>query len=134
MSLPFRILSMQAGVLCFGCSFVGLAALTLGLVTLWASLSMLMGGLVVLVPAWLYALATNEEHRPNRLLLLAWLKLVASLVLLTLAVVWGKPSIGWLLSGLGLAYIAHALAAWWLTRPNESDKSSGFERTQMVEH
>ncbi len=80
-----------------------------------AGLSMLMGGMAVIGPNWLYVRLAGEEHSPQRLLLLAAAKVLATLVLLALAI--GLASRwqwlpAWTLAGVVVAYMSHAWAAY----------------------
>ncbi len=116
MSLPFRILSVQTGTLCLACALgLGAALFGIGAATLVGAGSMLLGGLSIVLPSAAYAWVSRTEHRPNRLLLFAGLKVVATLLLLTLAVAWAQATVGWLLAGMVIAYLAHMGGALWLT-------------------
>lgn len=73
--------------------------------------SMLIGGFSVVLPSWLYLLATSGEHRSERLLLFAWVKIVGTIALLAIGMI-VAPRAQWLLGGLAIAYIGHAVAAY----------------------
>lgn len=89
----------------------GQAASRSGLVE-WALrfTSMLIGGLSVVLPSWGYLAATTGEHRGERLLLFAWLKIVGTIVLMAIGMI-VAPRPEWMLGGLAIAYLGHALAA-----------------------
>jgi hypothetical protein len=72
--------------------------------------SMLIGGLSVVLPSWAYLAATTGEHRGERLLLFAWVKIVGTIALLAIGMI-VVPRPEWLLGGLAVAYLGHALAA-----------------------
>lgn len=74
--------------------------------------SMLTGGLAVVLPSWAYVALTKGEHRGERLLLLAWVKIVGTVALLAFGMLMA-PMPQWLLGGLALAYASHATAAYW---------------------
>lgn len=74
--------------------------------------SMLTGGLAVVLPSWAYVALTKGEHRGERLLLLAWVKIVGTVALLAIGMILA-PMPQWLLGGLALAYASHAMAAYW---------------------
>lgn len=73
--------------------------------------SMLIGGLSVVLPSWAYLALTSDEHRSEWLLLFAWVKIVGTIVLLAIGMILA-PRPAWLLGGLVIAYLGHAVAAY----------------------
>ncbi len=110
-----RIVFWQAGIV------LGAALLIPGVVFLvsgsgfveWALrlASMLIGGFSVVLPSWMYLAATSGEHRSERLLLFAWVKIVGTIALLAIGMI-VAPRAQWLLGGLAIAYVGHAVAAY----------------------
>jgi len=83
-----------------------------GLLTEWLlrCVSMLMGGFSVVFPSWGYQMLTTQEHRGERLLLFAWMKIVGTIALLAISMLLAPRPL-WLLAGLAIAYLGHVLGA-----------------------
>lgn len=110
-----RIVFWQASVV-FGAALLipGVVALATGGAFVEWTLrfaSMLIGGFCVVLPSWMYLTATSDEHRSERLLLFAWVKIVGTIALLAIGMI-VAPRAEWLLGGLAIAYIGHAVAAY----------------------
>ena len=111
-----RIIYWQSGIALASAALIPLVMVLFSeqWIAQWAACfaSMLAGGLSVVLPSWAYVAATKGEHRGERLLLLAWVKILGTMALLALGMVL-VPKPQWLLGGLALAYLSHALVAYW---------------------